>query len=133
MRCWRAGSPSAWCAAWVRRQISVMAFLHNVQHGDWRFAALAGIAVAAVWNFALSRASSGDAIDDQRQLPIHIQWVKLLAVRQAGRPRDRIEQAEHQQRKARRTILPSPDSGPGRNACWKAIGSAMHRKMLLGW
>ncbi|MDG2534115.1 glycosyltransferase family 2 protein [Sphingomonas sp. HITSZ_GF] len=42
------------CGAGAAANIGVAAFLHDVQHGDWRFAALAGIAVAAVWNFALS-------------------------------------------------------------------------------
>jgi len=42
------------CGVGAAANVGVAAFLHNVQHGDWRFAALAGIAVAAVWNFALS-------------------------------------------------------------------------------
>jgi len=42
------------CSIGAAANVGVAAFLHNVQHGDWRFAALAGIAVAAVWNFALS-------------------------------------------------------------------------------
>jgi dolichol-phosphate mannosyltransferase len=42
------------CGAGAAANVGVAAFLHNVQHGDWRFAAMAGIAVAAVWNFALS-------------------------------------------------------------------------------
>ena len=42
------------CSVGAAANVGVAAFLHNVQHGDWRFAALAGIAVAAVWNFALS-------------------------------------------------------------------------------
>ncbi len=42
------------CGVGAAANVGVAAFLHNVQHGDWRFAALAGILVAAVWNFALS-------------------------------------------------------------------------------
>lgn len=42
------------CAVGAAANIGLAAFLHNVQHGDWRLSALAGIAVAAVWNFALS-------------------------------------------------------------------------------
>jgi len=42
------------CGAGAAANVGVAAFLHNVQHGDWRLSALAGIAVAAVWNFALS-------------------------------------------------------------------------------
>jgi dolichol-phosphate mannosyltransferase len=42
------------CGVGAAANVGVAAFLHNVQHGDWRFAAMAGIAVAAVWNFALS-------------------------------------------------------------------------------
>ncbi|MFS2110757.1 glycosyltransferase family 2 protein [Sphingomonas sp. Sphisp140] len=42
------------CGAGAAANVGVAAFLHNVQHGDWRVSALAGIAVAAVWNFALS-------------------------------------------------------------------------------
>jgi dolichol-phosphate mannosyltransferase len=42
------------CAVGAVANVGVSAFLHNVQHGDWRLSALAGIAVAAVWNFALS-------------------------------------------------------------------------------
>jgi dolichol-phosphate mannosyltransferase len=42
------------CAVGAAANVGVSAFLHNVQHGDWRISALAGIAVAAVWNFALS-------------------------------------------------------------------------------
>jgi dolichol-phosphate mannosyltransferase len=42
------------CAPPAVANVGVAAFLHNAQHGDWRFAALAGILVAAVWNFALS-------------------------------------------------------------------------------
>jgi dolichol-phosphate mannosyltransferase len=42
------------CAVGAVANVGVSAFLHDVQHGDWRVSALAGIAVAAVWNFALS-------------------------------------------------------------------------------
>ncbi|UYY59902.1 glycosyltransferase [Sphingomonas sp. S2-65] len=42
------------CAVGAAANVGVAAFLHNVQHGDWRVSALAGIVVAAVWNFALS-------------------------------------------------------------------------------
>lgn len=42
------------CAVGAAANVGLAAFLHNVQHGDWRVSALAGIAVAAVWNFALS-------------------------------------------------------------------------------
>ena len=42
------------CSVGAAANVGVAAFLHNVQHGDWRLSALAGIAVAAVWNFALS-------------------------------------------------------------------------------
>ncbi|WP_066722070.1 glycosyltransferase [Sphingomonas pituitosa] len=42
------------CGVGAAANVGLAAFLHNVQHGDWRLSALAGIAVAAVWNFALS-------------------------------------------------------------------------------
>ncbi|MEP9359693.1 glycosyltransferase family 2 protein [Sphingomonas sp. KR3-1] len=42
------------CGVGAAANVGVAGFLHDVQHGDWRFAAMAGIAVAAVWNFALS-------------------------------------------------------------------------------
>ena len=42
------------CSVGAIANVGVAAFLHNVQHGDWRLSALAGIMVAAVWNFALS-------------------------------------------------------------------------------
>jgi dolichol-phosphate mannosyltransferase len=42
------------CAVGAAANVGLAAFLHNVQHGDWRLSAMAGIAVAAVWNFALS-------------------------------------------------------------------------------
>jgi len=42
------------CSVGAAANVGVAAFLHDAQHGDWRFAALAGILVAAVWNYALS-------------------------------------------------------------------------------
>ena len=42
------------CSVGAAANVGVAAFMHNVQHGDWRFAAMAGILVAAVWNYALS-------------------------------------------------------------------------------
>lgn len=42
------------CSVGAIANVGMAAFLHNVQHGDWRLSALAGIAVAAVWNFVLS-------------------------------------------------------------------------------
>ena len=42
------------CSVGAAANVGVAAFLHDVQHGDWRLSALAGIVVAAVWNFALS-------------------------------------------------------------------------------
>jgi dolichol-phosphate mannosyltransferase len=42
------------CAVGAVANVGVAAFYHDVQHGDWRISALAGILVAAVWNFALS-------------------------------------------------------------------------------
>jgi len=42
------------CSVGAVANVGVAAFMHNVQHGDWRLSALAGIVVAAVWNFALS-------------------------------------------------------------------------------
>jgi dolichol-phosphate mannosyltransferase len=42
------------CSIGAVANVGVSAFLHDVQHGDWRLSALAGIAVAAVWNFVLS-------------------------------------------------------------------------------
>ena len=42
------------CGVGAAANVGLAAFLHNVQHGDWRLSALAGIGVAAVWNFALS-------------------------------------------------------------------------------
>ncbi|MDV3455458.1 glycosyltransferase family 2 protein [Sphingomonas sp. HF-S4] len=42
------------CAVGAVANVGVSAFLHDAQHGDWRVSALAGVAVSAVWNFALS-------------------------------------------------------------------------------
>ncbi|MCW3836019.1 glycosyltransferase [Sphingomonas canadensis] len=42
------------CSVGAVANVGLAAFLFDVQHSDWRFAALAGIAVAAVWNYALS-------------------------------------------------------------------------------
>lgn len=42
------------CSVGAVANVGVSAFLHDVQRGDWALSALAGIAVAAVWNFALS-------------------------------------------------------------------------------
>ncbi|MDF7776659.1 glycosyltransferase family 2 protein [Sphingomonas sp. AOB5] len=42
------------CAVGAVANVGVASFMHDVQHGDWRFAALAGILVSAVWNFVLS-------------------------------------------------------------------------------
>lgn len=42
------------CSVGAVANIGVAAFLHDARHGDWRISALAGILVAAVWNFALS-------------------------------------------------------------------------------
>jgi len=42
------------CAVGAIANVGAAAFLHTVEHGDWRLSALAGIVVAAVWNFALS-------------------------------------------------------------------------------
>lgn len=42
------------CAVGAVANIGVASFLFDVEHGDWRFAALAGILVSAVWNFVLS-------------------------------------------------------------------------------
>ena len=41
------------CSVGAAANVGVAAFLHDAQHGDWRFAAMAGILVAAVWNYAL--------------------------------------------------------------------------------
>jgi dolichol-phosphate mannosyltransferase len=42
------------CSVGAVANVGVAAFLHDVQQQQWAPAALAGIAVAAVWNFALS-------------------------------------------------------------------------------
>ena len=42
------------CAVGAAANVGVASFLHDVEHGDWRLSALSGIAVAAVWNYALS-------------------------------------------------------------------------------
>lgn len=42
------------CAVGAAANVGVAAFLHDVQSGNWALSALAGIVVAAVWNFALS-------------------------------------------------------------------------------
>ncbi len=42
------------CAVGAAANVGVAAFLFEVQHGAWALSALAGIVVAAVWNFALS-------------------------------------------------------------------------------
>jgi dolichol-phosphate mannosyltransferase len=42
------------CSVGAVANVGVAAFLHDARHGDWRISALAGIVVAAVWNFALS-------------------------------------------------------------------------------
>jgi dolichol-phosphate mannosyltransferase len=42
------------CAVGAAANVGVAAFLFSVQHGAWAAPALAGIVVAAVWNYALS-------------------------------------------------------------------------------
>ena len=42
------------CSVGAAANVGMAAFLHEVRQGDWALSALAGIAVAAVWNFALS-------------------------------------------------------------------------------
>ncbi|MHA6721393.1 glycosyltransferase family 2 protein [Sphingomonas sp. RS2018] len=42
------------CAVGAAANVGVAAFLHDAQDGGWAVSALAGILVAAVWNFALS-------------------------------------------------------------------------------
>jgi dolichol-phosphate mannosyltransferase len=42
------------CAVGAAANVGVAAFLHDAQSGNWAVSALAGILVAAVWNFALS-------------------------------------------------------------------------------
>ncbi|WP_109808540.1 glycosyltransferase family 2 protein [Sphingosinithalassobacter portus] len=45
---------AAVCGVGAVANVSVAAFLYDVEHGFWAVSALAGIAVGAVWNFALS-------------------------------------------------------------------------------
>ena len=45
---------AAVCSVGAAANVGVAAFLHDVQRGNWAASALAGIVVAAVWNFALS-------------------------------------------------------------------------------
>ncbi|QIG79096.1 glycosyltransferase [Stakelama tenebrarum] len=45
---------AAVCGVGAVANVGVAAFLHDVEHGFWALSALAGIAVGAVWNFALS-------------------------------------------------------------------------------
>ncbi len=42
------------CAVGAAANVGVAAFLFKMQHGTWAFSALAGLVVAAVWNYALS-------------------------------------------------------------------------------
>ena len=42
------------CSVGAAANVGMASFLHEVRQGDWALSALAGIAVAAVWNFALS-------------------------------------------------------------------------------
>lgn len=42
------------CAVGAIANVGVAAFLFEVQHGEWALSALAGILIAAVWNYALS-------------------------------------------------------------------------------
>ncbi len=42
------------CSVGAAANVGVAAFLHDVRQGGWAASALAGIVVAAVWNFALS-------------------------------------------------------------------------------
>ena len=42
------------CSVGAVANVGMAAFLHDVRQGDWAVSALAGILVAAVWNFALS-------------------------------------------------------------------------------
>ncbi len=42
------------CAVGAAANVGVASFLHDAQEGNWAISALAGIAIAAVWNFALS-------------------------------------------------------------------------------
>ena len=45
---------AAICAVGAVANIGVAGFLHDVRNGEWAVAALAGVLVAAVWNYALS-------------------------------------------------------------------------------
>ena len=42
------------CAVGAVANVGVAAFLHDVQKGEWAIAAVCGVLVGAVWNFALS-------------------------------------------------------------------------------
>lgn len=42
------------CAVGAAANVGVAAFLHDVEQGSWALSALAGVMVAAVWNYALS-------------------------------------------------------------------------------
>ena len=42
------------CSVGAVANVGVAAFMHDVQKGSWAVSALAGVVVAAVWNFALS-------------------------------------------------------------------------------
>ena len=42
------------CAVGAIANVGVAAFLHDVQKGEWAIAAVCGVLVGAVWNFALS-------------------------------------------------------------------------------
>ena len=42
------------CAVGAAANVGVAAFLFKMQHGTWAISALAGLVVAAVWNYALS-------------------------------------------------------------------------------
>ena len=45
---------AAVCSIGAVANVGVAGFLHDVRQGEWAVAALAGVLVAAVWNFALS-------------------------------------------------------------------------------
>ena len=59
LKCWRQ-LLNGWvsfclvCGVGAAANVGVAAFLHDVRQGHWAVSALAGIVVAAVWNFALS-------------------------------------------------------------------------------
>ena len=42
------------CAVGAIANVGIAAFLHDARHGAWAVSAAAGVAVAAVWNYALS-------------------------------------------------------------------------------